>query len=75
MGKHVFVTVGTTRFDALIEAVDRPAILSGLLSRGFTSLTVQIGHGDHVPAFSATASDPGRAKVRRSMIRNRWKYS
>lgn len=51
MGKHVFVTVGTTRFDSLIEAVDQPAVLSTLASKGFTSLTAQIGHGDHVPLF------------------------
>lgn len=51
MGKHVFVTVGTTKFDALIEAIDHPEVLSGLSSKGFTSLTAQIGHGEHAPTF------------------------
>lgn len=51
MGKHVFVTVGTTMFDPLIEALDNAALLSSLSSKGFTSLTAQIGHGQHVPTF------------------------
>ncbi|CAM9222825.1 unnamed protein product [Hapterophycus canaliculatus] len=51
MGKHVFVTVGTTKFDPLIEAIDNAALLSSLSSKGFTSLTAQIGHGRHVPIF------------------------
>ncbi|CAN0466630.1 unnamed protein product, partial [Ectocarpus sp. 8 AP-2014] len=49
MGKHVFVTVGTTKFDSLVQAVDNAVVLSNLCSKGFTSLTVQIGHGQHVP--------------------------
>ncbi|CBJ31146.1 beta(1,4)-N-acetylglucosaminyltransferase [Ectocarpus siliculosus] len=51
MGKHVFVTVGTTKFDSLVQAVDNAVVLSSLCSKGFTSLTVQIGHGQHVPSF------------------------
>lgn len=51
MGKHVFVTVGTTKFDPMVEAIDRPAVLSSLFSNGFSSLTAQIGHGHHVPSF------------------------
>lgn len=51
MGKHVFVTVGTTKFDELIEAVDDPLVLSRLRAKGFTSLLAQIGHGRYVPSF------------------------
>ncbi|CAN0386033.1 unnamed protein product, partial [Ectocarpus fasciculatus] len=51
MGKHLFVTVGTTKFDSLVQAVDNAAVLSSLCSKGFTSLTAQIGHGQHVPSF------------------------
>ena len=46
---HVFVTVGTTRFDALVAALDTDACLSALVDRGFTSLRMQIGHGVYVP--------------------------
>ena len=47
--KTAFVTVGTTRFDALVEAVDSPSFESALLSRGFTRLVVQAGAGGHAP--------------------------
>ncbi|ETK83732.1 hypothetical protein F441_11396 [Phytophthora nicotianae CJ01A1] len=46
---HAFVTVGTTKFDALIVALDTDACLSALVARGFTSLRMQIGHGEHQP--------------------------
>lgn len=51
MGKHVFVTVGTTKFDALVRAIDDAAVLKTLYRKGFTSLLAQIGHGEHVPTF------------------------
>jgi beta-1,4-N-acetylglucosaminyltransferase len=47
--KSAFVTVGTTRFDALVRAVDCPAFEAALLSRGFTRLVVQAGAGGHAP--------------------------
>ncbi|KAF4042818.1 Glycosyltransferase family 28 C-terminal domain [Phytophthora infestans] len=46
---NAFVTVGTTKFDALIAALDTDACLSSLVARGFTSLRMQIGHGEHQP--------------------------
>lgn len=46
---EAFVTVGTTKFDALVEALDTDACLSALVARGFTSLRLQIGHGQHEP--------------------------
>lgn len=56
MGKHVFVTVGTTKFNSLIQAVDNPEVLSTLSCKGYTSLTAQIGHGEHIPTFSMSTS-------------------
>ena len=47
--KTAFVTVGTTRFDALVEAVDSPRFERALLSRGFGRLVVQAGAGGHAP--------------------------
>lgn len=45
-----FVTVGTTRFDALIAAVDDPAFEAALIARGVTSLVVQAGAGPAAPS-------------------------
>ncbi|GBG33574.1 UDP-N-acetylglucosamine transferase subunit ALG13-like [Hondaea fermentalgiana] len=47
--KPVFVTVGTTSFDALVEALDDESVVQALRQRGFTSLTIQIGRGTYVP--------------------------
>ncbi|CAI7799863.1 unnamed protein product [Closterium sp. NIES-54] len=49
-GGSVFVTVGTTRFDALVEAVDSRECRAALKQRGFTSVVVQRGRGTYKPA-------------------------
>ncbi|RLN50653.1 hypothetical protein BBJ28_00003970 [Nothophytophthora sp. Chile5] len=49
---EVFVTVGTTKFDALVRALDSDACLAALVARGFSRLRLQIGHGEHVPRAS-----------------------
>lgn len=38
----VFVTVGTTKFDALVEAVDSIHVAEALISRGYRSLVIQV---------------------------------
>lgn len=43
--KLALVTVGTTKFDALIEGVDNESLLKCLLEHGFTDLLVQQGKG------------------------------
>lgn len=48
-GKTVFVTVGTTHFDALIEAVVEGATLERLQAKGYSKVVLQIGHGKFVP--------------------------
>jgi beta-1,4-N-acetylglucosaminyltransferase len=45
--KMVFVTVGTTRFDQLIEAIDSPQFASALLEKGYTSLVIQAGSSEN----------------------------
>lgn len=42
MPGSVFVTVGTTKFDALIAAVDTNAVAEALLAKGFTELIMQV---------------------------------
>ncbi|KZT26267.1 glycosyltransferase family 1 protein [Neolentinus lepideus HHB14362 ss-1] len=58
---RVFVTVGSTRFDPLIEASLSTAVLQALHSRGYTDITVQCGSsrgaGDlALPSEAGTAS-------------------
>lgn len=45
----LFVTVGTTRFDALIEAVDTCAFYELAAELGLRRVTLQIGSGNYVP--------------------------
>lgn len=40
-GGTVFVTVGTTKFDALIAAVDDPRVADALVARGYGKLVMQ----------------------------------
>lgn len=47
--RGVFVTVGTTSFDALARAVDDPALVTALEAAGYTSLTLQLGRGAYTP--------------------------
>ncbi|CAG9460649.1 unnamed protein product [Pedinophyceae sp. YPF-701] len=59
-GKSAFVTVGTTKFDGLVEAVDTPSFAGALMQQGFTKLTVQAGRGLYEPRRLLTAaSTPG----------------
>ena len=45
----VLVTVGTTKFDALVEAVDSPPLAEALLARGYSRLIIQLGAGAYLP--------------------------
>ncbi|KAF5738326.1 UDP-N-acetylglucosamine transferase subunit ALG13 isoform X1 [Tripterygium wilfordii] len=50
--RTVFVTVGTTCFDALVRAVESKEVKDGLLRRGYTHLFIQMGRGTHTPTKS-----------------------
>lgn len=45
----VFVTVGTTCFDALVKAVDTLEVKQELTRRGYTHLLIQMGRGAYIP--------------------------
>ena len=49
MGKSVFVTVGTTLFEALIQKMDEPDILNALVEAGYTKIMFQTGKGKYAP--------------------------
>lgn len=44
--KKLLVTVGSTRFDALIRAVCEPLCLTTLTDAGYNDVTLQVGAGD-----------------------------
>jgi beta-1,4-N-acetylglucosaminyltransferase len=46
----IFITVGTTEFDQLIEAIDNLEFLVVLRDKGFTKLTIQLGRGTYEPS-------------------------
>ncbi|XP_041020002.1 UDP-N-acetylglucosamine transferase subunit ALG13 homolog isoform X1 [Juglans microcarpa x Juglans regia] len=50
--KTVFVTVGTTCFDALVRAVDTREVKDEFLKRGYTHLIIQMGRGSYTPTKS-----------------------
>ena len=43
MSKNAFVTVGTTRFDALVNAFDSETLQQSLVSKGYNALVIQRG--------------------------------
>lgn len=45
----VFVTVGTTLFDALVRAVDTKEVKQELFRKGYTHLLIQMGRGFYTP--------------------------
>lgn len=49
-GGQVFVTVGTTSFDALVKVVDSPECKIALANKGYSSLVIQIGRGSYLPS-------------------------
>ncbi len=53
----VFVTVGTTAFDAFISAVFSDAFAIAMSARGVGHVVVQLGRGDVVPSSEAAVTD------------------
>lgn len=47
MPATVFVTVGTTKFDALVQAVDSVAVADALVAKGYSKLVIQKGAGKY----------------------------
>ena len=46
----VFVTVGTTRFDALVETVIKDSVLGVLKEKGYEEVVIQLGNSEIDPA-------------------------
>ncbi|XP_034058799.1 UDP-N-acetylglucosamine transferase subunit ALG13 homolog [Gymnodraco acuticeps] len=52
--KTVFVTVGTTSFDELIESITSPETVQALTALGYERLVLQVGRGSLVPAADSS---------------------
>jgi len=63
MGKHMFVTVGTTQFNSLIHEITSSTALSTLNDLGFSHLTVQYGTGNFKPETFSSADVHNRIQV------------
>lgn len=53
--RSIFVTVGTTRFDRLVDAMTRPEALQWMTRNGYTNLIIQYGKG-HEPVMAQDTS-------------------
>jgi len=51
--KTIFVTVGTTSFDKLIQKLNNPTFQRDLFNLGFTRIVFQIGNGKCIPSRSS----------------------
>ena len=56
--KSLFVTVGTTLFESLIEAISTPSFLDRIAASGYTHVTIQYGKGAIPSIGSKEGSDP-----------------
>ncbi|EFC49926.1 predicted protein [Naegleria gruberi] len=45
----IFVTVGTTQFEDLIQLICKPSVLQVFYNQGYTHITIQIGTGSFEP--------------------------
>ena len=62
---RVFVTVGSTQFDALVRAILSPSVLISLRSKGYNHVVVQCGTSN--VEFEREALDKG-LQIRRERI-------
>lgn len=53
----VFVTVGTTSFDALIHTCMQTSFLKLLVTKGYEKIILQIGRGEYVPESSSPVEE------------------
>ena len=47
--KQILITVGTTKFENLIKAIDKNEFYEMIIKNGFTKIIIQKGYGDYIP--------------------------
>ena len=71
----MLVTVGTTNFDALVRALDRPETAEALVALGYTRLVLQIGAtaayepAELVPAGAGRGESPSPCRPPEAPLR------
>ncbi|KDQ07932.1 glycosyltransferase family 1 protein [Botryobasidium botryosum FD-172 SS1] len=70
-GKTVFVTVGSTRFDALVDAVLRRETIAALKRKGYSNMVVQCGNS---PVDNLTGSGPVWQDERDGLRLDIWRF-
>ena len=75
MGKNgnVFVTVGTTSFDELIEAMDSIDVIETLKARGYDSLFIQRGRGAYEPKHIISSSHSCSSEISKKFTKKKKK--
>jgi len=61
--ERIFVTVGTTKFDELIQSLNNQEAYENLIQFGCQKLTLQIGMTDFVPSFLLEKQDEGEILI------------
>ncbi len=73
-GMHVFLTVGSTRFDALVQAALDQPVLDALNARGYRSLDVQCGNSDFDTAQLQQLADDHWQRTAHTLDINVWRF-
>ena len=47
--KQLLITVGTTKFENLIKAIDNDDFYNMIINNGFTKIIIQKGYGEYIP--------------------------
>ena len=47
--KQLLITVGTTKFENLIKAIDNEKFYEMIINNGFTKIIIQKGYGEYIP--------------------------
>lgn len=71
--RSIFVTVGTTKFDSLVEAISDPQFVSHISQDdcgAYTSLTVQYGRGSVVPFADSITKTSERSETENEAVSN-----
>lgn len=71
---RVFVTVGSTKFDSLVQAVLSDDVLHAFNEKGYTDIVVQCGNSQFDPCSGLTTDQSGWTLERDGVRVDMWKF-